>query len=325
MSEPRGRWAAAVEAGRTRSRHALAAVDETVVGRLWARLLEIEFVDRSVALAAKAFVSLFPVLIIAAALSPPAVRESIITAMATRFGFSGTSLDLVREAFASPDQVKTATGLLGLVLTLLYAVSFTTALQRVYLRAWRRPTRGGLRDKRQGLVWLASALALLAVLGSVGRVLVGPPGTVFTLVLGLAGSTLLWWWTAHTLLRSQVRWRPLLPTALATGVGAGLYSTAASIWMPRVLDNNVAQFGFVGVALSFVTWFVGFAFVLVVAAALGPALSSGTGRVAQWLRGEADAVLVDGAPPELPGPASPPRLRDLLRGASADPVGPLDD
>ncbi len=318
MSEGPGRWSSAVAGGRARSQRLLTAADETAVGRLWQRLLEMEFVDRSVALAAKAFVSLFPMLIVAAALTPEVVRESILTSLATRFGFAGDSLELVRSAFAQPDQVRSATGVLGLVLTLLYAVSFTTALQRVYLRAWRRPARGGLRDKRQGLIWLASALALIAVIGSVARVLTGPPGTVFTLVLGLVGSSTLWWWTAHTLLRGHVRWRPLLPTALATGFGAGLYSVAASVWMPRVLENNVAQFGFIGVALSFVTWFVGFAFVLVLGAALGPALASGTGSVATWLRGEAGTVLVDGAPPELPGPASPPRLRDLLRGSLSD-------
>ena len=40
--------------------------------RVWERLLEIEFVDRSVALAGKAFVSFFPLVIVVAAFCPPA-------------------------------------------------------------------------------------------------------------------------------------------------------------------------------------------------------------------------------------------------------------
>jgi uncharacterized BrkB/YihY/UPF0761 family membrane protein len=60
--------------------------------RVWERMLEIEFVDRSVALAGKAFVSFFPLVIVVAAFVPESVRSSILT----------------------------------------------TALQRVYLRAWRR-------------------------------------------------------------------------------------------------------------------------------------------------------------------------------------------
>ena len=38
-----------------------------MLGRWWSRLLELEFVDRSVALAAKVFVSFFPLLILDAA------------------------------------------------------------------------------------------------------------------------------------------------------------------------------------------------------------------------------------------------------------------
>ena len=49
---------------RTRRRRYLVGfaerLERTVAGRLWSRLLELEFVDRSVALAAKAFVSFFP-------------------------------------------------------------------------------------------------------------------------------------------------------------------------------------------------------------------------------------------------------------------------
>ena len=49
------------------------------------------------------------------------------------------ALDLVQQSFASSEDLKKATGLLGLTFTILFATSFTTALQRVYLRAWRRP------------------------------------------------------------------------------------------------------------------------------------------------------------------------------------------
>jgi len=42
-------------------------LESTPLGTLWSRLLEVEFVDRSVALAAKLFVTFFPLLIVAAA------------------------------------------------------------------------------------------------------------------------------------------------------------------------------------------------------------------------------------------------------------------
>ena len=294
------------------------AVDWSALGRWWQRLVEVEFVDRSIALAAKAFVSLFPLMAVAAAVTPPVVGEAILASLASRFGLEGQALELVRASFATTDQIRASTSLLGVVLTVLFAVSFTTALQRCYLRVWRRPPQGSLRDRQRGFLWLAMALAFLAMVGAVSRVLTGPPGTAATVVLGLVGSSVLWWWTAHTLLRGEVRWRPLLPTAIGTGVGAAVYAAAASVWMPRVISENVAQFGFLGVSLSFVTWFVGFGFLILGSVALGPALSDGEGRVARWLRGPDDAVLTPGARPALPGPATPPRLVDRFQRSSAE-------
>src|SRR5664279_3318213 len=130
-------------------------LETTVIGRWWSRLLEVEFVDRSVALAAKAFVSLFPLMIVISALTPDRVRQEILQTLADRLGVDGQSRQAVRQAFASPDAIKAATGLIGVLLTVAFAVSFTTALQRLYLRAWRRPPGGGLRNKGRGVIWVA--------------------------------------------------------------------------------------------------------------------------------------------------------------------------
>ena len=117
-----------------------------------------------------------------------------------------------------------------------------------------------------------------------------------------------------------MRWRPLLPTGLLVGVGSAAYAGAASLWMPKVLEGNVEQFGFVGVGMSFVTWFVGFGFLLVASAALGPCLVEGDGALASWLRAPDGVVLTPGAPPALPGPATAPSLLDFLR--RSEPVDP---
>jgi hypothetical protein len=85
--------------------------------RVWERMLEIEFVDRSVALAGKAFVAFFPLVIVIAAFMPESVRSSILTTVTARLGIRGDALTTAREAFASADDVRQATGLLGLVLT----------------------------------------------------------------------------------------------------------------------------------------------------------------------------------------------------------------
>lgn len=300
----------------TRARDTAASItvrlDSTVVGRLWSRLLEIEFVDRSVALAAKAFVSFFPLLILVAALSPDQYRTEIVESLTNRFGITGPAFEAIRESFASPDQTRTASGILGALITLAFAVSFTTALQRAYLRAWRRPPGGGARNKGRGAIWVAGVIAMLLILTLIRNLLDGDAGQVVAWSVGLVSTTGLWWWTARLLTRSEVRWRPLLPTALITGIGSWLYTLCASIWMPRTMASQFEQFGSFGVGLAFVTWFTGLAFVIITAAAIAPALCDGDDQLSRWLRGGQTTVLEPGAAPALPGPERPMRLSGVL-------------
>ena len=194
-------------------------LETTVIGRWWSRLLEVEFVDRSVALAAKAFVSLFPLLIVISALTPDRVRQEILQTLADRLGVDGPSRQAVRAAFASPDAIKAATGLIGVLLTVAFAVSFTTALQRLYLRAWRRPPGGGLRNKGRGVIWVAGGSVLLVIVSAARAVLPGPTGPVLAWMLGVIGTSALWWWTAHLMLRGEVRWRPCCRPRSSPGSG----------------------------------------------------------------------------------------------------------
>ncbi len=296
-------------------------LETTFLGRLWSRLLEIEFVDRSVALAAKAFVSLFPAIIIVTAITPDSVRKEVLDNMSRRFGVQGSAFDLVKQAFASPAATRAASGVIGTILTIAFAVSFTTALQRTYLRAWRRPPGGGAMNKFRGAAWVGGVLALILLISLVRKVLGVSSGQPLAWLVGLIGSTLLWWWTARLMTRGEVRWRPLLPTAVVTGLGSWIYTLAASVWMPSNVTKNFAQFGAFGVALAFVTWFTGLAFVIVVAAVLGPALSEGDDWLGRWLRRERPNELEEGARPPLPAPDRPMRLSDLFgRGSGGSGV-----
>jgi membrane protein len=287
-------------------------LEETTIGRMWSRLLEVEFVDRAIALAAKAFVSFLPLLVVVAALSPDGVRKNILAILADRFGVSGGAFDTVTRAFASPEQTKTAAGVGGVLITLAFAVSFTTALQRIFLRAWRRPPGGGLRNQARGAVWLGGVLVLLMILVGAGAVLRGPAGSVLQWALGLLLTVLLWWWTARIMVRGEVRWRALLPTAIVLGVGGWLYTLTASLWMPADVTSQYAQFGAFGIAQSFVTWFTGMAFLVIVSAVLGPALADGDNPVARWMRGGTLTVVEPQAGPALPGPPRPVRLSDAF-------------
>lgn len=287
-------------------------LDESYVGQWYSRLLELEIIDRSVALASKLFVSFFPFVLGVSSLLPNSVRTSILDSLVDRFGLAGVDKSMLTGAFTSANQTRAATGLFGALLLFFYATSFTTALQRVYLRAWRRPAGGGIKNHGRGLAWLCGVLALFAVNGVMARVLTGGTGGTLRIIGGLATSTLVWWWTAHTMLRGEVRWRPLLPGSLVCGAALLVYVLSSTIWMPRTVASNSAQFGFFGVALAMVSWFLGASFVIIAGAALGPVLVEGDGRLQRWLRRGEASVLTPGALPELPGPTRRLRLIDAL-------------
>jgi membrane protein len=290
----------------------------TIFWQVWERMLETEFVDRSVALAGKAFVSFFPLVIVVAAFVPARTRASIFETLTTRLGVKGESLSLAKSAFQSSDDVKRATGYLGLLLTFFFASAFTTALQRVYLRAWRRPPGLKVGSYTRGLIWLIALLVNMTLTGALGRALGNGVGLGLFVVLSLALSVGWWWFSAWYLLLGHVRWRPLLPTAAITAVAMIGYAISANVWMPDTVLKNQNQFGVFGIALALVTWFSGAAMCLIVGACAGSVIALHPGRLGRLARGGDDDVLAAGAPPALGPPTREVRLRDAFAQVADD-------
>jgi membrane protein len=304
--------------GITEMRNRIAALrtrlERLLLWRVWERMLEIEFVDRSVALAGKAFVSFFPLVIVVGAFAPERIRSSILTSVTARLGLQGDALVLAREAFASSDDIRKATGLLGLVLTIFFATSFTSALQRVYLRAWRRPPpAAGVGAYWRGAVWLLVVMVEMALLGGLRGALGDGLGFGLFAIVSLVLASGLWWFTAWFLLLGEVRARVLVPTGVITSIATFAYAASATVWMPGVVTGNEAQFGFFGVALALVTWFSGAAICVLIGACAGPVLAEDTGRVGRLVRGGESGTLTAGARPPLPPPARELGLRDAFR------------
>jgi membrane protein len=319
VSEP-SRLPQAIAATRDRVDAVRGWAEQTLLWRVWERMLESEFVDRSVALAGKAFVSFFPLVIVVAAFMPTHIRSSILLTLTSRLGVRGDALTLAKEAFASSDDIRRATGILGLVLTFFYATSFTTALQRVYLRAWRRPPSHKAGAYTRGPAWLVALLLYMAVTGGLRGLLGDGIGLALFLVSALAVSIAWWWFTAWFLLLGQVRWRVLIPTGGITGVAISGYAVSAAIWMPNVVTENQQQFGFIGVALALVTWFSGAAICIFVGACAGPVLAEDDGPIGRFIRGSQPGLLVEGAKPSRPAPTRELRVRDAFRSVDEEPI-----
>jgi membrane protein len=281
-------WASFRAWARTRGEQVRAFVDRTFVGRWLQLLIELHFVDRSVALAAKGLLALLPALVTVAAVAPAPLAAGIVDTVQRRMGLSGASLELVRSGLTLGQPTSVSAGTFASLLTLFYATTFTTALRRVFLNTWRyTPVRDPLIYVK-GLAWLAAVITLLWIPEALRSMLDGQSARVLVVVLTWASNLALWWCTAFVMLQGTVRWRVLLPPAVITTVGSVVYAAAANVWMPRSIVENGNQFGYYGVFMTVASWMVGLSFVIVCATALGPVLAYDRGRIGRLVRGGAD-------------------------------------
>lgn len=233
------------------------------------RLVDVQFVDRSIALGSLAFTALVPLLVIASAFLPG--TNGLASKLIERFHLHGATAQLVREVFAQPDAVRQSISWLGILLLVGAALSFTRGLQRVYERAWLLDARG-LAGTRAGLIWIAGIIVWSTLFASARDWLLDLTGPVGSLTILLTGDALLWLWSPWILLARRVEWRQLVPTALLTSVTVTAISIGSVIYMPEAIGRSATHYGSIGIAIALVSWLVGIGFALTVCAAVGAVL-----------------------------------------------------
>ena len=106
------------------------------------------------ALAGQAFAALLPLLLVVSAFSRD-TGQDFSDELTERFELEGSSAAALDAAVGGPDGVHVSVSALGIVILLLSALSFTRALQRLYIRAWGLG-KLGLRGNAWGLLWILS-------------------------------------------------------------------------------------------------------------------------------------------------------------------------
>lgn len=230
------------------------------------RLLMLEIVDRALVVGAQAFSALIPLLIVTASIDPgdgPTFADKLIE----RLDIEGEGARVVRQTFAAPADGTTVT-IFGALLVVFSALAFTRALQRTFELTWGLARRG-MKSTGWGLLWLA----FLVAYGSLVPVLQDNVDGTARLMLALIGSFGMWLVTPYILLARRLPWRRLVVQALLTAVGMTIASACAALYVPRAITSAADQFGAIGVAFTMLTLLWGAGLVIVVAAALGAAIS----------------------------------------------------
>jgi membrane protein len=231
--------------------------------RSFERFVELEGFDRAMALAGQAFAALLPLLIVVGAASPGGGKD-MADGLVDRFDLEGDAAASLQAAFAQPAAVQDSISVLSGFLLVVSALSFTRALQRLYVRAWRLPPMG-VQGNMWGLVWLAAFSVFTLLQPLVLSVFGGLAEPVVALTLSCA----LWLFTPWILVGKRISRRRLLPQAALTSFCLLVLSVAGLVYLPRTIASAAAQFGFIGVAFSLLSLLFLIALVLVVTAAVG--------------------------------------------------------
>lgn len=267
-ASPRRRGRTQELTARLKAVHARLESRFPVITGLVDRMVSVNIFDSATRIAAQCFLTAVPLLFVLGAYAPTAVQEQVIASIRAVFGLTGQARAQVEQAFQPPDDdLRQATGLVGILMVLLSATAVSRAVQRLCRRAWQLPRTGTRVAPWRWLAWIVLWLAALVVQGLMHDGL--GLGAWVAAPIVLVMQTAMWWWTQHLLLGGAVRWAPLLPGAVLTAIAVGALSVSARFYMPRALNRALADYGSAGSVFVLLSWLI----VVCVAVAVG--LSAG--------------------------------------------------
>ncbi|MET0641831.1 MAG: YhjD/YihY/BrkB family envelope integrity protein [Jiangellaceae bacterium] len=251
--------------------------------RLTANFIKVQMFDRSMTIAAQVFVSVFPILIMAAAWLGSRTSESITDAV----GVPEETEIVLQDALAN--NAGNAFGVIGTLLVLVSATSLSRALTRAFASIWdlARP-RAGINVAWR---WLGAVLTLVGYMVLVRwliRVIDGLPaadtwGWLVPLTLDTAVAILI----PLLLLSGQLPARLLLPGAVVFGLIMLVVRPATAAFLPRALESSADHYGTIGVAFTYIAWLYMVSFCFLGAALIGEVIATDQGWLGRLIRGPA--------------------------------------
>ncbi|MFE2927626.1 YhjD/YihY/BrkB family envelope integrity protein [Streptomyces goshikiensis] len=228
-------------------------------GLAWSRGREMELMHRAMGFAALGFLTLVPLLVVVAAAAPGS-GSGFGRWLGQALGVSEASRARVEMLFGEADQALERTTAFGLAALAVFGLTFGSAVQTGYEKVWDLPTARWHTMWRH-VVWLALLVCYLGLLVEIPAPSNDAVGTTLGTTGDLLGTCLFFWGSQRLLLGGRVRWRALLPGAVATSVGLlGLRLFSQLVFSPLIASNAVT-YGQFGTLLVVQSWLVGVGFV----------------------------------------------------------------
>ena len=211
----------------------------------------------SASIALSAFVSLFPLLLVAIAVVGwlSSGDSDFATRLISDLGLEGRSAQVVTDAIGAAEGSRHAASIVGFVGLLWSGLGVIRSLQTAINAVWQERAQG-LADRLAALRWLAGAVVLFLGTAALGPIATQLPGWAAPLlvVAGLALSTVLFVWTYTTLGHVHQGWRAHVAGAVVVAVGFEVLKEVGSFWVPRAVASSSALYGSLGVVFAVLAW-----------------------------------------------------------------------
>nr|WP_221382230.1 YhjD/YihY/BrkB family envelope integrity protein [Actinoplanes polyasparticus] len=271
-----------------------------LVARATSGVIRVQLFDRAMTLAAQAFTSIFPVLILLGSVLGTGPGHELAEAA----GLPETSRRVLNDAFGHGGF--SAFGVLGGLIVLVSSTGLARALARAYAAVWdlgRAPS-----GPRASWRWLVTVLALAAfmvgsrLLGGVTGKLPMPhlSGAALLLLADIGVVVLI----PRLLLSNAVAVRLLMAGGFIFGLVMLVVRPVGSVYLPRALATSADRYGTIGAAFTYIGWLYIVAFCVLLSAILGQVLTVDEGPAGRLLRGRNHASGM--SPPEGRGRSMAP-------------------
>jgi membrane protein len=236
--------------------------------RVARELGDLALVDRGMTLAAHAFTSVLPILIVAGALRSRLDPDSR-PIFAEHLGFDDATAEILEKSLPGGAAELRATGVIGVVLLIIAATSFARAIERSLHTIWRTPTVGIKFAWR----WLAAVAAVVIGLALVvaTRIILRGGGLlpVVEFVAEVVAWGALWWIVCWIVINRRVSLRELLPGSVLAGLGFAVAAVFGRLLLPPIFADSARRYGVLGVGFTYIGWLLVLACILLIAATVG--------------------------------------------------------
>lgn len=204
-----------------------------------------------------AFISLFPLLLLAIAVVGFVSSSSTDYAhhAVEQLGLTGSAAQTVTTAIATAQQSRRVASVVGLLGLLWVGLALARVLATTYNTVWQVTGRG-VKDRLYGLAWLAGMGILLAAAFTAAALVERLPSVLAPLavIIGICANTLAFVWTSWILPNRRVAVRSIVPAAIVGGVAFEVLTLLGALVVPRLVQHSSELYGTLGVVFGVLTW-----------------------------------------------------------------------